>query len=97
MGTRLFGIIVTLWFFFALQSLFVALVLSPMGLRLLLPGANPTSWLYPALLVCPPFALLTQRLVGSRLSNALLWFFALVLGGMVALLFVFLGSLFFGH
>lgn len=97
MGTRLAVIAATLWFFFALLSLFVALALSPMGLRLLLPAAHPTSWIYPTLLVVPPIVLLSRRLLGARLSSSLLWALTLALGLMAVVLFAFIGALFFGH
>ncbi|ANK12903.1 hypothetical protein [Erythrobacter neustonensis] len=97
MGNRLAGIAATLWFFFALLSLFVALALSPMGLRLLLPTAHPASWIYPTLLVAPPIALLSQRLLGARLSSRLLWPLTLALGIMLLALITLIGALFLGH
>ena len=97
MSTRLVGIVATLWFFFALLSLFIALALSPLGLRLLLPAANPASWVYPSLLVFPPVVLLTQRLLGATLSKMALRFLALTLGSMTLLMFVFVRSLILGR
>lgn len=97
MGTRLVGIVATLWLFFALLSLFVAFALSPMGLRLLLPATHPASWIYPALLVFPPVALLSRRLLGTRLSTGLLWTLTLALSLMALALFAFIGAMFLGH
>lgn len=68
-----------------------------MGLRLSLPREHPTSWVYPALLVCPPVVLLTQRLLGAKFSNAALWSLAVALGLMAFALFAFIGAMFLGH
>lgn len=97
MKTRLLGMVATLWFFFALASLFIAAVLSPMGLSLLLPDRHPSSWLYPALLSVPPIVLLGQHFLSARLSKTLLWPLAVALGLFAFLLFAFLASFFFAH
>jgi len=97
MGSRLVGIVATLWFFFALLSLFVALAFSPMGLRLLIPGSHPGTWLYPAFLALPPIVLASQSLLGRRASRLVLWPLAVALSALAFLLFAFLGSTFVGH
>lgn len=97
MENRLIGIVATLWFFIALLSLFVALVLSPMGLRLLLPGSHPSTWLYPALLTIPPVVLASRNLLGRTVSRPLLWLLVTALAVFTMLLFGFLGSIFVGH
>ena len=96
MSQRLSSILMTLWFFFAIASLFIALALSPMGIRLLLPGSQATSWVYPALLVLPPLLLLVQRSLGSRVSRPLALILAASLALIGLLLFVFLASMFVG-
>jgi len=97
MASRLTGIVATLWFFFALLSLFIALVFSPMGLRLLLPGNHPVTWFYPVLLVLPPVVLGLGKAIGTRLSPLLLWPLAVSLGLVALLLFGFLAATFVGH
>jgi len=97
MESRLAGIVATLWFFLALLSLFIALVFSPMGLRLLLPDAHPITWIYPALLTVPPVVLGLERLIGTRVSRLLLWPLASALGVVALLLFAYLAATFVGH
>ena len=97
MRNRLIGIVATLWFFFAVLSLFMALAISPMGLRLLLPGTRPITWLYPALLIMPPVILACQNGLGAKLSRTLLWLFASVLAAFALVLFAFLSLMFVGH
>jgi hypothetical protein len=97
MANRLTGIILTLWFFFAVLSVFVALAFSPMGLRLLLPDKHLISWVYPALLVVPPVALASQSLLSARLSRILLWALVVPLTAFTLLLIAFFGSAFFAH
>ena len=97
MGSRLTGIVATLWFFIAILSLFVALVLSPMGLRLLLPGSSPVTWVYPALLTIPPVALACQKYLGRSVSAVLLWLIAISLSAFALLLFALLATTFLGN
>lgn len=97
MTGRLTGIVATLWFFTALLSLFIALVFSPMGMRLLLPGTHPVTWLYPAFLMLPPVVLGLSTIIGAKVSRLLLWPLALALGLMAFLLFGFLAATFVGH
>ncbi len=97
MANRLTGIIITLWFFFAVLSVFVALAFSPMGLRLLLPDKHPVSWVYPALLVLPPVTLALQSVLSARLSRILLWALLVPLTALTLLLVAFFGSAFFAH
>ena len=92
---RLTGVVATLWAFFALFSVFVALTLSPMGLRLLLPSTHPSTWIYPALLVIPPSVLLCQRFLSMRVAQVLLWCLSLALGAFTLLLVAFTASFFF--
>ena len=94
---RLAGLVATLWFFFALLSLFIALVFSPMGLRLLLPGTHPGTWVYPALLTLPPIALGCQKLAGRVISRLMLWTITLSLAVVALLLFAFLAASFVGY
>jgi multidrug efflux pump subunit AcrB len=97
MANRLTGIILTIWFFFVVLSVFVALAFSPMGLRLLLPDKHPVSWVYPALIVVPPVALASQGIFSARLSRILLWALVVPLTVFTLLLIVFFGSAFFAH
>ncbi|OJY61606.1 MAG: hypothetical protein BGP16_06510 [Sphingobium sp. 66-54] len=97
MANRLAAIIITLWLFFALLSVFVALAFSPMGLRLLLPDRHPVSWVYPALLIVPPVALASQSLLSARFSRLSLWIIVIPLGAFTLLLLAFFGSAFFAH
>ena len=97
MASRLTGIVATLWFFFALLSLFIALAFSPMGLSLLLPGNHPITWLYPAFLVLPPVVFGLGKVMGTRVSSLLLWPLAVALGLIALLLFSFLAVTFVGH
>ena len=96
MGQRLTSILVTLWFFFAIASLFIALAMSPMGIRLLLPNSQPSSWLYPALLALPPIPFLVQHSLGSRVSRPLAFILATSLAFVGLLLFLFVASMFVG-
>ena len=96
MSARLNGIVATLWFFFAIASLFIALALSPMGLRLLLPGSQPTSWIYPSLLLFPPLLLVGQRVVGTRASKVIGWALAIAMAVVGLLLILFLAAKFLG-
>jgi len=91
------GIIITLWFLFAVLSVFVALAFSPMGLRLLLPDKHPVSWVYPALLVLPPVTLALQSVLSARLSRILLGALIVPLTALTLLLVAFFGSAFFAH
>ena len=93
MRTRLFGIVATLWFFVAVLSLFVALVFSPLGLRLLLPGAQPSTWIYPTLLTVPPIFLLSEHWLGAKPSPVALGFLALALSALVLGLLAVVGQL----
>lgn len=97
MESRLAGIVATLWFFFALLSLFIASVLSPMGLRLLLPGTHPTTWIYPVLLTLPPVAIGLGKFIGTRRLRLLLWPLGVALGVVASLLFFYFAAIFFGH
>lgn len=97
MTSRLAGIVGTIWFFFALLSLFIALAFSPMGLRLLLPGEHPITWLYPAFLALPPVVLGLGSVIGAKVSRLLLWPLAVALGLIAFLLFGFLTASFVGH
>lgn len=97
MANRLTGIIITLWFLFAVLSVFVALAFSPMGLRLLLPDKHPVSWVYPALLVLPPVTLALQSVLSARLSRILLGALIVPLTALTLLLVAFFGSAFFAH
>lgn len=97
MTSRLAGIVGTLWFFFALLSLFIALAFSPMGLRLLLPGVHPITWLYPAFLVLPPVVLALGSVIGNKVSRLLLWPLAVALGLLAFLLFAYLAAIFVGY
>lgn len=97
MESRLTGVVATLWFFFAVLSLFIAVGFSPLGLRLLLPGTHPNTWIYPALLTLPPIALGSSRIVGSTNARLLLWPLATVLGVAAVLLFAYLAATFVGH
>ena len=96
MSARLTGIVATLWFFFAVASLFIALALSPLGIRLLLPGLHPTSWIYPALLLFPPLLLIGQRVMGERAARSLGWILAISMTAAGLLLFAFLAATFLG-
>ncbi|PZU62897.1 hypothetical protein [Sphingobium sp.] len=84
-------------FFFALFSLFIALAFSPMGLRLLLPGSHPITWLYPAFLALPPAILVLGSVIGNKVSRLLLWPLAVALGLLAFLLFGYLAATFVGH
>lgn len=95
--SRLTGIVATLWFFFALLSVFIALVFSPMGLRLLLPSTHPITWLYPAFIALPPVVLGLTAVIGTRVSRLLLWPLAGTLGLAAFLLFSFLAVTFVGQ
>jgi len=95
MSSRLSGIVATLWFFFAIFSVFVALVLSPMGLRLLLPDAEPASWFYPTFLLLPPILLVAQGHFDSKLTRATLWLMSIGLTVLVLALVALLGRVFF--
>ena len=97
MANRLTGIIITLWFLFAVLSVFVALAFSPMGLRLLLPDKHPVSWVYPALLVLPPVTLALQSVLSAMLSRILLGALIVPLTALTLLLVAFFGSAFFAH
>ena len=97
MANRLTSIVITLWFFFAVLSVFVALVFSPMGLRLLLPDKHRVSWVSPALLVLPPVSLALQSVLSARLSRILLWALLVPLAALTLLLVAFFGSAFFAH
>lgn len=97
MESRLAGIVATLWFFFALLSLFIALVFSPMGVGLLLPNTHPITWIYPAFLTLPPVVLGLGRLIGTTGSRLLLWLLAAALGVVALLLFAYLAATFVGH
>lgn len=97
MESRLAGIVATLWFFFALLSLFIASVISPMGLRLLLPGTHPTTWIYPVLLTLPPVAIGLGKFIGPRRSRQLLWPLGGALGVAASLLFLYVAATFVGH
>jgi hypothetical protein len=97
MESRLAGIVATLWFFFALLSLFIALVFSPMGLRLLVPDTHPITWIYPAFLILPPMVLGVGNLIGTRASRLLLWPLAAAQGMVVLALFAYLAATFVGH
>ncbi|MBA3729804.1 MAG: hypothetical protein H0W92_03230 [Sphingomonas sp.] len=96
MRTRLTGIVLTLWFILAVLSLFVALAFSPLGIRLLLPGSQPGTWIYPLFLTVPPVFLFSQHWLGDEASQITLWSFALALGAFVLVLLAFVGNLFFG-
>jgi len=97
METRLAGIVITLWFFFGLLSLFIASVFSPMGMGLLLPDRHPLSWIYPALLLLPPITLGLHRVSTSTASRLLLFAVATALGISALALFAFLAATFVGH
>lgn len=97
MTSRLAGIVGTLWFFFALLSLFIALVMSPMGLRLLLPGMHPITWLYPAFLTLPPAVLVLGSFIDNKVSRLVLWPLVVALGLLAFLLFGYLAATFVGH
>jgi len=97
MERRLIGIVATLWFFFALLSLFVALAFSTMGLRMLLPGVQPKTWIFPVFLALPPAILASQKLLTPRVSRILLWPVAVALATLALLLLIFLASTFFGR
>jgi len=97
MTSKLTGIVATLWFFFALLSLFIASAFSPMGLRLLLPDAHPITWIYPAFLVLPPVVLSLSAIIGTRVSRLLLWPLAVALGLIAFLLLGYLAGTFVGH
>jgi hypothetical protein len=97
MESRLAGIVATLWFFFALLSLFIALIFSPLGPRLLLPGTHPSTWIYPAFLTLPPVILALRMLIGKRVSHLLLWPLATALALVSLLLFAFLAATFVGY
>ena len=97
MANRLAGFVATLWFFFALLSLFIALALSPMGLGLLLPDTHPITWVYPALLALPPIALVCQKFVSTQVFRVVFWALALSLAVVGLALFAFLFGVFLGH
>lgn len=97
MENRLSAIVATLWFFFALLSLFVASVFSPMGLRMLLPGTHPTTWIYPVLLTLPPVAIGLGKFIGARRSRLLLWPLGGALGVVASLLFLYAAATIVGH
>jgi len=97
MENRLVGIVATLWFFVTLLSLFIALAFSPMGLLLLLPGINPTTWIYPAFLALPPIALGCQNVMGKTISRLLLWLLTSVMTAAVLLLSGYLAMSIVGH
>lgn len=97
MMERLSGIVATLWFFFALLSLFVALAFSPLGLRLLLPGIHPFTWIYPAFLVVPPFVLAGRKVLNPKNFRGLLWILASGLAAMGLLLGAFITTMLVGH
>lgn len=97
MENRLAGIVATLWFFFALLSLFLALAFSPIGLRSLLPGPHPITWICPVLLAMPPMALAYRLILGRAVPRLCLWAVAILLAAFGFLLVVFVVTTFVGH
>ena len=94
---RLVGILGTLWFFFALMMIFIATVLSPMGLRILLPDRQPATWALLGLLFGTPLLLAGLHFAPPKVSAVLIWVICGFLALLTAALFLFLTALFVGR